>query len=123
MVGDVVLPPPPVPPPDVTVTALVNATLPNDAVMVALPAPTPVTEKFALLFPVLTIALEATDATALADEESAIVVVLETALDIPTVYSCAFPGANATFDGDSVLKTGVVPPPPVAGVPPVAIKR
>lgn len=112
----------PVPPLVATVTVLVCAALPNVAVMVAVPALTPVTVKLVLELPGETTAVDPTEAIEGADETSAMEVLPDTAALIPAVRTCAFPGASVTALGTSDVSVGV-PPPPDGGAPAEAINK
>ena len=105
VVGKVLLPP------NVTVTELVRATLPREAVMVDDPAPTAVSGKDALLLPLETVTLKGTVATAVLDEDNETDVFEVTAVLMPTVIVCTFPGVIVTVEGEKVLRVGVLPPP------------
>lgn len=110
----------------VTVTDDVRDTPPSEAVMVAVPALAAVTVDVVLELPEGIVAFAGTVATEVLEDERAIAVDADTAPLIPIVRVCAFPGAKDTVAGvndDNVGVGGVVPPPPVAGAPPVAIKR
>ena len=102
---------------DDTVTAHVYDVLPNVAVMVALPAVPAVTVKDALDDPLDTVTLAGTDATAVSDDESEMVVFVLTAELMLAVTVWVLPGARDTVEGVRDVKVGVVVPPPVPVAP------
>lgn len=81
--------------------------------MIALPTVPAVTVNDVLDDPLVIVALEGTDATALFDEERETTVFEDTPALMLAVRVCVLPGASESVEGVKDEKVGVVVPPPV----------